>query len=1001
MPLSPALLIGAGTGEATCGILYIASYLRRHGIEAYVRLSDGDETEAEMKRSLSDLISRVRPKVIGISLKWFHHVARALQLARLIRKIDRKVRIAVGGNSASYFWKELMAFDCIDHVVLGDGEVPFLSLCRGDEAPINVATPTNLKAPLDYIQSSKSEDVYYSHFDQLFLSEFDRSSFSGWVAPGKGCGENCLYCGGTRGMQKATFGRAKPFLRPEESVAKDHREIANHTWQLRYDFQGSSAEFLEKCWGGVDLSKHSTTYFLWGVPPRDLIDKLSERFARVFMVLDIGCFAESQRVKLMKLGLLKPCPTDAELMKVIAHARSHANLELEISGIASLPFATPATLDEERRLIEKLLSMNCTIGYQRLESQPGALVTEHPARFHMISEATSFAEFLNYFENVDASMRTVPMVRYADENFEAEVEETFAELDDAVLNHAAQRAQIPVTPKTRLKNAAPAMRKLTLGEWFGPHAVPAALHDEAVTAVRSSNGTGLVCAPSVSPRKFAHPSLHQGKEAQAISVCAGSVLVERAGSGRRRHQEARPRQARAHRSPRASALPPAVSLVFGPQQQAAWKQWTARTEPNPSRSFEELYPSSDDVLKWIDAMLIDNALQCEGHQPRTELRFAHAEHLFNQTRRGFGWGNYRQPDGFMQKEWVRDLTALCAALAGAWDLVAQVLGGRPLARKVLINKTYDGWKDFGGLVRHVATAARHRLGEGSCAVALQAWSKNPRCEPKVLMALARLAINGAGGHPVGEVSTRFEALLRGEGANAVHKAESKVEDPRASVFEKYQPILTNSRRALDNGGHFTPVGGFALTWLGGYDFDVAKYAAKLESGGYPWPSAGSIVAAAVGHPHKSWRGELEKSLKRVSTPRQVKSASRYRRSTIIAAIALAFGDTKLVKKFTAGPQKEVFKGGKTFGDDARKVLRYFALAIDAKAKPKDVEPAWLELLVSRVPDDYDDTATGGAWSWPGLFCLAYAYFHLLGKTPEGKVGEALRKTLRGQDPNDP
>jgi hypothetical protein len=34
--------------------------------------------------------------------------------------------------------------------------------------------------------------------------------------------------------------------------------------------------------------------------------------------------------------------------------------------------------------------------------------------------------------------------------------------------------------------------------------------------VRSGNGTGLVCAPTVSPRRFAHPSLHQGKEAAAI-----------------------------------------------------------------------------------------------------------------------------------------------------------------------------------------------------------------------------------------------------------------------------------------------------------------------------------------------------------------------------------------------------------------------------------------------------------------------------------------------------
>src|SRR4051794_40597400 len=116
--LSPVLLLGAGTGEATCGILYLASYLRRNGIEAYVRLYDGDITEQEITRSLEALVSRVRPKLVGISLKWFHHVHRAIQLARLLRKIDPEIQIAVGGNSASYWWRELASYDCIDRVVL-------------------------------------------------------------------------------------------------------------------------------------------------------------------------------------------------------------------------------------------------------------------------------------------------------------------------------------------------------------------------------------------------------------------------------------------------------------------------------------------------------------------------------------------------------------------------------------------------------------------------------------------------------------------------------------------------------------------------------------------------------------------------------------------------------------------------------------------------------------------------------------------------------------------
>jgi B12 binding domain len=520
--LSPVLLVGAGTGEATCGILYLAGYLRRAGIECFVRLYDGDETEEELTAALEALLAHVKPKLVGVSLKWFHHVARAQVVAQVIRRVDPSIKVVLGGNTASYFWKELLQWDAIDSVALGDGEVPLLSLARGDEQPINIAvrsadgTPP-AKAPMTYVQSPASADVYYSHFEQLFLSQLDLHSFSGWVQPGKGCGENCVYCGGTRGMQKATFGRAKPFLRPEESVLKDHQAIAPFTWQLRYDFAGSTSAFLERTWGSVDLSQHSTTYFLWGVPPKELFPTLAKTFKRVFMVLDIGCFSETQRLDLMKRGLLKPCPTDRELMAVIEDAKRFPNLELEISGIAALPFATQATLVQERALLEHVLSLGCAIGYQRLESQPGALVTEHPARFGMRSEATTFDEFMEYFaQRPLGGDGTVPMLRYLDVALEEAVEGTSQYLEGLAREHRENVGYVELEGSTRLVNASAARMEFELGEWFGRYRVPARVQKERVTVVRSINGAGFTCAPTVSPRKFSDPMLEQGDSAEAL-----------------------------------------------------------------------------------------------------------------------------------------------------------------------------------------------------------------------------------------------------------------------------------------------------------------------------------------------------------------------------------------------------------------------------------------------------------------------------------------------------
>lgn len=519
--LSPVLLLGAGTGEATCGILYLASYLRRGGIEAFVRLFDGDETEEEVTRSLEALVARVRPKLVGISLKWFHHVHRALLVARTLRKIDPNIRVVVGGNTAAYWWRELHAFDCIDHIVLGDGERPLLALCQGEEDPPNCVTRdpdgSPRRLPLKYVQgATNSEDIYYSHFQELFLSQQDLHAFSGWVAPGKGCGENCLYCGGARGNQKAAFGRAKPFLRSEESVRRDHQEIAPRTWQMRYDFSGSSAEFLQSTWAGADLSRHCCTYFLWGVARMELIDALASTFERVYMVLDIGCFSEQQRLEQMGRGLLKPCATDAQLLELIDRCRRHKNLDVEVSGIAGLPFASEATLKEELRLVEKVIRLDCVVGSQRLEAQPGALVTEHPARFDMETEARTFPEFLDYFERREPGDVSVPMLRFRDAALEEAVQRTSDQVDALAWKHRAARRKVPLTARTRLRNTAPSKLQFKLGDWLGPHKVPAKVAQEPVTVVRSVDGTGLACAPSVSPRKFTDPTLDQGEDAKVL-----------------------------------------------------------------------------------------------------------------------------------------------------------------------------------------------------------------------------------------------------------------------------------------------------------------------------------------------------------------------------------------------------------------------------------------------------------------------------------------------------
>src|SRR5690242_20039697 len=97
----PVLLLGAGPGVATNGLTYLASYLRRHGVEVYARPHDTAYDLDELERRLHLLLERVRPGVVGISLKWFLHMHRGLRMASVIKAHDPEIQVVFGGDTAS------------------------------------------------------------------------------------------------------------------------------------------------------------------------------------------------------------------------------------------------------------------------------------------------------------------------------------------------------------------------------------------------------------------------------------------------------------------------------------------------------------------------------------------------------------------------------------------------------------------------------------------------------------------------------------------------------------------------------------------------------------------------------------------------------------------------------------------------------------------------------------------------------------------------------------
>nr|UXE46073.1 hypothetical protein Hi04_10k_c5591_00013 [uncultured bacterium] len=402
----PVLLLGAGTGLATSGLLYLASYLRQHGVEAYARPLDTAPSLAELERRTVALLERVRPRLVGISLKWFLHLHRGIHLARVVKAFDPDICVVLGGDTASHYYQELVQCDGVDAVVRGDGEAPLLALTRDLTHP-NVWRRGQRPAPLRslgnlYAQRRDADDSSLEGLDSIFLCEADRYYVPPFVVGGKGCSQGCLYCGGARSAQQENFGRPRSFMRPIERVRADVVELMRRAYTLVYDFSdhplADPSVELERLWTGLDLSRSGILYYAWRVPPPKFVELLSRTHESVTLGLDFGCFSERQRRALGQAHALKPLPDDREFLELIELTANYSNVKVRVSGVAGLPGLTLADLEQEAALIERVLSFPQVedVLWDLVHAQPGAPLLESLERFAMSSPVHDFGEFLEW-----------------------------------------------------------------------------------------------------------------------------------------------------------------------------------------------------------------------------------------------------------------------------------------------------------------------------------------------------------------------------------------------------------------------------------------------------------------------------------------------------------------------------------------------------------------------------------------------------------------------------
>ena len=399
------LLLDSSTNMATVGLLHLAAYLRRNGIEAYCQAANHEKTINGLKNNTLSLLSKIKPGIVGVSIKWFLHIARGLEICKIIKEYDPNIKIVIGGDTASYYWKNFIDLDNIEYIIRGDGELPLLKLCRGEDDIPNCVYKKNgqlIETPFTYVKNgNNSSDIYLSNINEICTEKYGSNQpiSSIFIYTGKGCPWECFYCGGCHSASKQIFNRSTPFLRRVEEARKDIIEVKNIVSDFLFDFElpkKDMVNYYRQLWEEIDLSGHCCNFYFWRLPSFDLIDLIANTFESAMISIDVCSLSERHRLYLNSLKIVKPQLMDAEILACFDRCEMYKNIKVELTTIFGMPFFIEKDFIKEEEMLFNLINKySCFIGvvWGRLHAQPGAPILNNYAKYNMRSITPTFEEF--------------------------------------------------------------------------------------------------------------------------------------------------------------------------------------------------------------------------------------------------------------------------------------------------------------------------------------------------------------------------------------------------------------------------------------------------------------------------------------------------------------------------------------------------------------------------------------------------------------------------------
>jgi len=325
-------------------------------------------------------LRKLHSPVFGIDLHWLPHANGALGIADLVKQVHPDSKVLLGGLSASYFHRELIANPAVDFVLRGDStEEPCRQLLQAlrEGSPLErvqnltwkrpdgevVVNPlTFIPANLDWIDVPAYDFMLHAVFKYRSLADF--VPYAEWlqypstmVLNARGCPYNCSICGGSRSGYQIVAGRARAAYRSPEKLVADMRRIATFSRApifMVHDPRVGGVERAQRIFelvGRAEIPNELTIELFYPAGP-DFFAMV--RKATRWWSLEITI--ESPDYEIRKVNGKFPV-SNAAVEETIAAALDQGCEKLDLFFMVGLPRQTPAdalaTVDYCRHLVER------------------------------------------------------------------------------------------------------------------------------------------------------------------------------------------------------------------------------------------------------------------------------------------------------------------------------------------------------------------------------------------------------------------------------------------------------------------------------------------------------------------------------------------------------------------------------------------------------------------------------------------------------------------------